>query len=273
MNTKIRKALSGRFTIIKIIILYIRFIFTKKDNRIKKYKNAYQGRRCFIVGLGPSLSINDLEVLKKNGEICFAVNRIYELFNLTSWRPDFYYISDPTAATDETVYSIEKMILNDGVVAFYSKNSFDNMPKEAISCRQLDFFSPLYNSKTLLLKKNYLKCKFSKDASKYIYDGMTCILSVIQLAYYMGFEQVILLGCDCGTSKGREYGEGLKKRKKQYYDDENNRALIADYASLYNDMQKKQIKMRVFNATRGGKLEVFERVSLESVCSWDEKDE
>ena len=39
-----------------------------------QYKNRYPGQRCFILGNGPSLTINDLNWLK--GEITFASNRI-----------------------------------------------------------------------------------------------------------------------------------------------------------------------------------------------------
>ena len=65
-------------------------------NNDKKYirslRNKYKGKRCFIIGNGPSLGIHDLEKIK--GEISFGTHRIYEIFDKTSWRPDYYLAQD-----------------------------------------------------------------------------------------------------------------------------------------------------------------------------------
>lgn len=48
------------------------------SQRIEKLKNINQGKRCFIIGNGPSLKIEDLNALVD--EDCFACNRIYGLY-------------------------------------------------------------------------------------------------------------------------------------------------------------------------------------------------
>ncbi|HJD45240.1 MAG TPA: hypothetical protein H9909_00215, partial [Candidatus Mediterraneibacter norfolkensis] len=55
-------------------------------------KNKHKGERCFVIGNGPSLTAEDLELLK--GEITFAANRIYMLFDRTDWRPTYYFCAD-----------------------------------------------------------------------------------------------------------------------------------------------------------------------------------
>ena len=60
--------------------------------KLKKYKDIHKGKRCFIIGNGPSLQMSDLEILYKNKEICFGVNRIFLGFNDTEWRPDYYVV-------------------------------------------------------------------------------------------------------------------------------------------------------------------------------------
>ena len=60
---------------------------TASGKRIALYKNKYTGRRCFIVANGPSLRPEDLDLLHDRGEITFGMNRIYKLFDQTSWRP------------------------------------------------------------------------------------------------------------------------------------------------------------------------------------------
>ena len=59
---------------------------------IKKFQGKFQGKRCFIIGSGPSLTVSDLDHLK--GEYTFASNKIFAVFDKTAWRPTFYVVSD-----------------------------------------------------------------------------------------------------------------------------------------------------------------------------------
>ena len=70
------------------------FDSTAYGREIKKLKNIYRGKRCFLIGNGPSLRAEDLTCLHEHGEICFAFNRIYNIFEQTSWRPTFYISQD-----------------------------------------------------------------------------------------------------------------------------------------------------------------------------------
>lgn len=68
----------------------------KNDINIKALKNKHKGQRCFIVGSGPSLKVDDLNKLKD--EVTFACNKIYLAFNDTSWRPTYYSVYDVLVA-------------------------------------------------------------------------------------------------------------------------------------------------------------------------------
>ena len=59
---------------------------------LKQFQNIHIGERCFIVGNGPSLRCEDLDMLKQ--EITFGSNYIYKIFNKTDWRPTYYFNSD-----------------------------------------------------------------------------------------------------------------------------------------------------------------------------------
>ncbi len=48
------------------------------NKRLKKYQNLYNGKRCFVIGNGPSLKNTDLSLLKD--EYAFGMNRIYLAF-------------------------------------------------------------------------------------------------------------------------------------------------------------------------------------------------
>ena len=63
-------------------------------SRIMELKGSHKGERCFIIGTGPSLTVEDLNLLKN--ETTFATNRIYEVFDKTDWRPTYYVNQDHT---------------------------------------------------------------------------------------------------------------------------------------------------------------------------------
>jgi hypothetical protein len=51
-------------------------------------KDAYRGKRCFIIGNGPSLKRTDLTKLQ--GEYTFGMNRIYLLFPELGFTTTFF---------------------------------------------------------------------------------------------------------------------------------------------------------------------------------------
>lgn len=62
------------------------------EKRIKKLKSRYAGETCFVIGNGPSLKLSDLEQLRQS--YTFGVNKIYDLYTMTEWRPTFYVLQD-----------------------------------------------------------------------------------------------------------------------------------------------------------------------------------
>ena len=63
--------------------------------RLGVFKGKYAGKRCFIIGNGPSLRMEDLDRLQEKGEICFGLNVIHKAYENTKWRPDFVCMKDP----------------------------------------------------------------------------------------------------------------------------------------------------------------------------------
>ena len=86
---------------------------------------------------------------------------------------------------------------------------------------------------------------------------------MIQMAVYMGFKEIYLLGCDCN------YEDDPKKRYfvshgvlDPTYKEAKNR-MCASYSVAKKYAEKHGIK--IYNATRGGMLETFERVNLDQI--------
>lgn len=216
--------------------------------KLKKFHNMYNGKRCFIVGTGPSLTIKDLETIK--GEYSFSVNSIVLSFEDTSWRPTFYAIQDS--------FGYEK--LKDAIRKANMPIIFNGISDKRMTPNMDVAFIPfplnlLDHGK--MVPKHITK--FSNDAFKVVYAGHSITYSAMELAVYMGFKEIILLGVDCDYSKNINH---IKAYSKQ--DDMNASYLMREsYKVARNYADRNGIK--ILNATRNAKLDVFEKVSLESV--------
>lgn len=254
------------FTFLCLVFMKIQFKLVKSDSRLRALKDKYKGKRCFIVGLGPSLTIADLDLLANNREYTFSMNRCYQLFDKTNWRPDFYLISDAKACTKETMSAVDYMV-GSGITVAYSKLEISRFPKDAIYFKTnfIDFV--LRNSKLDKYKKKSHFCLMSTDAYDYVYAGSSCVHSIIQIAYYMGFKEVYLLGTDCGVSGNKSYSDALRPQDNNAYIIGEGNLMIKDYESMQKDIEKKELDFHVYNCSRGGVLEVFPRKKVEDLVN------
>ena len=67
-------------------------LFRRRNIEITKMKNLHLGQRVFIVATGPSLTFEDLEMIKN--EFSISMNSIVKVLNDTNYRPSYYLIQD-----------------------------------------------------------------------------------------------------------------------------------------------------------------------------------
>lgn len=215
--------------------------------QLQSFRNIHTGKRCFIVATGPSLLMEDLNVLKRNREICFSVNSIYKAFDKTKWRPDYYVVSD-----------VNFMLENEAVV-----DSMD-LPCKLVADQCMDFWKYKHDSQTIQYHLGALfPCyDFSEDISRVSYMGGTVTYVCFQMAVYMGFREIYLLGVDCNYDKGSQNNHFIKEDKPDHMNHGVDTMLVA-YQSAKKYADENGIK--IYNATRGGMLEVFERVEFDSL--------
>lgn len=231
-------------------------------NRFYGIKNYTKNKRCFIIGNGPSLRISDLEKLKN--EDSFAVNRIFKIFDKTTWRPTYYCAHD-TKVLNETISSLNDVLCECDLV--FINSAFKGKAK--FSLKKFPFF--FYG----IQKEFYpeMPC-FSEDISKGINEGYTVTYSCIQLAAYMGYKEIYLLGLD-HSYKVEKKADGSIKNNDNVKENYMHGLEGANYflpqldktelaykkAKLYCEEHGIVIK----NATRGGMLEIFDRVDFDSL--------
>ena len=255
----------GHFTFLCLLYMRSSFRLLKPDNRLLGLKDKYKGQKCFVVGLGPSLSVEDLDLLADKHVYTFSMNRCYRLFDKTQWRPDCYVVSDAKACTSETMSALGAM-LKDGTLVVYSKSEISGMPDDALYFKVNFNDFVLRNSKKPKYKAKGHDCLLSTDAHEYVYAGSSCAHTIIQLAYYRGFSEVYLIGIDCGTSADKKsYCAGLGNIKNNAYINGEGQLMIKDFQSLKDDIDHKNLDFHIYNCTRGGALEVFPRKKIEEI--------
>lgn len=240
---------------------------------ISQWHNKYCGDRCFIIGNGPSLRLEDVE--KLTNEITFAVNNIYGFYKYTTWRPTFYCFTDP---------SLSKTFLSDLVLFKSITNDCKAVFTSVMNPVALSNYS---NNMYYFIYEDYEKgVQFSEDCAYKVCAAGTVIYCAIQLAFYMGFNEIYFLGMDFNYNVVRHIDgsivtqniENHPKELEDVEDEATTKRIIEDYGYSYMadvDIQldgykntKKhadKVGAVVKNATRGGKLEVFPRIDFDNL--------
>lgn len=240
---------------------------TKYSKKIKELKNIHNGERCFIVANGPSLKAEDLDTLYKNNEYTFGMNRIYKIFDQTKWRPSFYVCEDINIFNDSV----------DDINAIKAEKKF--IPLDHHLYHNINIDGAYYMNMNYSREKDF-KYSFSTDISKQIDCRGTVTFTSMIIAAYMGFKKIYLLGVDHNyhITIDEDGNTVVDDNAKDYfcdkYDDDIKDIVIHDMGNntrTYRDAKKacEELGIEIFNATRGGKLEVFPRVDFDDLFKGD----
>ena len=233
----------------------------ENDRRLIALRDKHRGERCFIIGNGPSLNKLDLTHLKK--EITFGVNAIFLNHERMGFYPTYYCMQDVLVAEDRAAE-----------ISAY-KHSLKILPNYVKKWVRGDEQTLWFN----FIDPKFMFPGFSHDASVCMFFGGTVSYDCMQLAYHMGFSTVYLVGFDHHyvipktierdgnrfTSTEDDpnhfspayFGKGLR-----WHDPKVDRMETA-YRKAKREFERAGRK--IYNATAGGKLEVFERVAYESL--------
>lgn len=230
-------------------------------SQLDSLKNVLNSKRAFLIGNGPSLCLEDINKLKS--EVCFGCNRIIELYKSTSWRLTGYFFADPIFINStQKEYEDISTICNENTYVFTSILS-DVYEKWRGKFKNLFF---------VRTKRSYDN-HFSEDIKEGLSTGGTSLYDLLQIMVFMGIKEIYLLGVDFSFHKEAfkngevKVNENIKNHTNEigqdvegiYYVD-----LILDgwkFAKKYADSHG----IKIYNATRGGKLEVFERVNFDEL--------
>ncbi|MCR5460253.1 MAG: DUF115 domain-containing protein [Acetatifactor sp.] len=247
----------------------------------RRWKNKYESQRCFIIGNGPSLAKQNISCLRN--EKIFTVNQIMrsELYN--DLNSEFHVIMDPLYFSGNINESQKESVLENlkkihpntecffpvKSMHFFEENPFDHFRQNFIYCEYL-------------MQRNE---KRPVDLTKCCFAYSNVVQFAIEIAIYMGFSSIYLLGCDMtGYKEIEQFATGVFNEQTHiYYENkkmmENTlhkdrtcekwfagfAKMFEDYGLLYSYARRKNIKL--INLTEGGILDSLPREKLENVVN------
>lgn len=224
---------------------------------IRNFHNIHEGERCFIVANGPSLLKTNLDLLEN--EITIGMNRIYLNFEKSSFRPSYYV-------------AMNELILEQ----FPNEISQLTMPK-FLNWNRRSFFGFPDANMVFLKSKMVINDTFQYDLTHPLVVGASVTFVALQIAFYMGFEKVVLIGLD------HNYAEkGTPNKTETRISEQDSSHFHANYFPKgvkwqLPDLQRSEVDFEIarkvfqsngreiLDATIDGKCQVFEKINYLSL--------
>lgn len=244
--------------------------------RLADLRGRYAGERCFIMGNGPSLNKMQLELFEN--EFVWGSNRCYLLFDRIAWRPAFYVAVD-TRVVPDIAHEIGELQAQLNATQFFFPVFY--RLRGILHNSHNTFWYP----QRPLIEDDDPFHAFSTDATRGVYGVRTVTVAALQLAVHLGFNPIYLIGCDTSYSLPLtvRYEDGNPDHLVSTRDDDPNhfdpryfgagRRWHEPHVDRMIDHYERAkrasdtIGVEVYNATVGGKLEVFPRVDYRSLLA------
>ena len=223
-------------------------------SRLAGMADAHKGETCVIICNGPSLNKIDMSLVK--GEVSFAMNRSYLMFEEWGFVPNYYAITN-------------ELVLRQFIDDIRSLP----MPKFTDFVFR-DTLRPQENTIYFRLPPRLVD-KFGNDLRGPISSGGTVTFATLQIAYFLGFAKVVIIGMDHrfnakgapSTSEVRKdevdrdhvHPNYFPKGMKWEFPD----LVRSEMAYSLARAAYERAGRRVIDATVGGACTIFEKMPLE----------
>ncbi len=252
------------------------FPFVKRmpgySEQLAALKDKYAGQPVFVIGNGPSLKQTDVSRLKD--QLTIGVNGIYKSFDDWGFHTDFLLFED-VEQTEKHGPLIPKIKGPTKIAALHNAHGIPRPWKDDLLFMNARLGDERY--------WNDIGIQFSEDFGEIVYLGSSIIYIALQLAFYLGCNPVYLVGVDFDYGQlGRDQQPG-----KVEVTEENLTTIqaihhrpdyhgLGDYIGVPNfELQQKAYTIaksrfehhgrKIYNATHGGQLGVFDRIDFDSI--------
>ncbi len=144
------------------------------SDQLASFLNKHVGERAVLVCNGPSLNQMDLRFLRKN--ICIGLNKIFLGFKKFGFYPNYY-----VAVNDLVIEQSAAQIKDLNCIKFISQRNAKHVPESAL---------------THHIRTHRPPQQFCTDITEGVNEGYTVTYAALQVAYYLGFKEVVIVGMD-----------------------------------------------------------------------------
>ena len=219
--------------------------------RLQRFRDCHRGERLVLVCNGPSLNQTDFSLIRS--EVSMGLNKIFLGFRRLKFYPRYYLAINPRVI-EQSAQEIAQL----NCVRFLKNMGNSNpLPESALTY----FLQPRPEE------------RFHPDVCQGFFEGYTVTFAALQLAFFMGFSKVIIVGMDHRYSYTGLPNEPhvLKGRDPNHFDPSYFSGHTWDNPDLANSerfyaMARTAFEAdnrRILDCTVGGACQVFEKSRLE----------
>lgn len=241
-------------------------------------KNIHQDRRCFILGNGPSLANQNLTLLKNDMKI--VVNSFYRHPQVEEIHPEYWVVSDPL------FWQQPENTLEPLLNALQSKRFRTKffIPSEGASLL-IERADAGANIDPHIFHYNHNLTRIEDiDLSQNVPPwGQNVICTALMIAFHLGYNDIYLMGCDhtWWEYTKEKYVEDALQHRHFYQNPVELKLSTLPEQLTYEELQQTIVNQRkqyellkeygnkkrqyIYNATRGGLLDIFPRIDYESL--------
>ena len=232
---------------------------TKNDRKISALKDIHKDEIGYLIGNGPSVRIDDLELL--NGKVTFCCNRFHLAYDRMVFRPKYTLAADRQMIEDFGEEIIRK---SSGVNILFGTED------------------PKIDGEYLWIRSKLGK-GFSDNIFDFVYPGGTILISAIQIGFFLGIRRFFLYGVDHdfkfeknvdsediwdnAIGEGNHFIENYRSSKPWCPP----QTEMIEQSFMMCDTFLRSRGGWIKNATRGGKLDILERIDFEKAINYNNK--
>jgi hypothetical protein len=233
------------------------FWYAKHGAWIPEFRNRYFGQDCFLLANGPSLNAVDLK--RVNNFHLIGLNKVHLLLERAKLDLTFHV-------------AINNLVIEQSWQDFRLLNC-----PSFLSCRPAKKCVLDYPKRHLFLTERMPIPRFSRVYDEPIWEGWTVTSAALQLAYFMGFKNVFLVGLDHNFNAlgAPNEEQAMQGADPNHFDPR----YFAGSRWHLPDLEGSEMGYRIarftfersgrsiFDATEQGHCRIFPRISLEEAYS------
>lgn len=227
--------------------------------KLLQFQNKHQGEDCFIIGNGPSLNKIDLSSLNEYNT--FGLNKIYLLLDRIDLNIS-YHVAVNSLVIEQSVNEFSKLKCPLFLSYRPEQKFFRNLDHIYFLATDSCFSAPY---------------SFQTDLLHPLAEGYTVTYVAMQIAFYMGFRNVFLVGVD------HDFKATGKPNEEQLFTGEDHNHFDPSYFSNQQwhlpDLEASELSYhlakffynrdgrQIYDATVDGELQIFPKISFEQALS------